>query len=181
MRLTKYDKVLQKLLSYFWLLILEAEDLTRFSTSQFASPRRGTGTFYHARCVLIPSCTNQTLNLYKSDNNDAICFRFQRQSRPRVLAKVGRAGLLAAQVDIFKCNKIQIGLFPYIFTFVNKAENAPFFLKSFLSLCCIKDSSTDDPAPRSYGFGYHKQNVAACFEVLICVFCRLLFSYQDRM
>ena len=100
MRLTKYDKVLQKLLSYFWLLILEAEDLTRFSTSQFASPRRGTGTFYHARCVLIPSCTNQTLNLYKSDNNDAICFRFQRQSRPRVLAKVGRAGLLAEQVDI---------------------------------------------------------------------------------
>ena len=97
MRLTKYDKVLQKLLSYFWLLILEAEDLTRFSTSQFASPRRGTGTFYHARCVLIPSCTNQTLN---SNNNGAICFRFQRQSRPRVLAKVGRAGLLAAQVDI---------------------------------------------------------------------------------
>ena len=131
MRLNKYDKVLQKLLSYFWLLILEAEDLTRFSTSQFASPRRGTGTFYHARCVLTLSCTNQTLNLYKSDNNDAICFRFQRQSRPRVLAKVGRAGLLAAQVDIFKCNKIQIGLFPYIFTFVNKAEDAPFFLKSF--------------------------------------------------
>ena len=25
--------------------------------------------------------------------------RFQRQSRPRVLARVGRAGLLAAQVD----------------------------------------------------------------------------------
>ena len=100
MRLNKYDKVLQKLLSYFWLLILEAEDLTRFSTSQFASPRRGTGTFYHARCVLTLSCTNQTLNLYKPDNNDAICFRFQRQSRPRVLAKVGRAGLLAAQVDI---------------------------------------------------------------------------------
>ena len=44
-RLNKYDKVLQKLLSYFWILILEAEDLTRFSTSQFASPRRGTGTF----------------------------------------------------------------------------------------------------------------------------------------
>ena len=156
MRLDKYDKVLQKLLSYFWLLILEAEDLTRFSTSQFASPRRGTGTFYHARCVLTLSCTNQTLNLYKSDNNDAICFRFQRQSRPRVLAKVGRAGLLAAQVDIFKCNKIQIGLFPYIFTFVNKAENAPFFL-SFLCLCCIKDWSTDDHASKSFGFGCHKE------------------------
>ena len=56
-----------------------------------------------------------------------------------------------------------------------------FFLKIILSLCCIKDSSTDDPAPRSYGFGCHKKNVAACFEVLICVFCRLPFSYQDRM
>ena len=89
-----------KAIVLFWLLILDAEDLTRFSTSQFASPRRGTGTFYHARCVLTLSCTNQTLKLYKSDNNDAICFRFQRQSRPRVLAKVGRAGLLAAQVDI---------------------------------------------------------------------------------
>ena len=162
MRLTKYDKVLQKLLSYFWLLILEAEDLTRFSTSQFASPRRGTGTFYHARCVLTLSCTNQTLNLYKSDNNDAICFRFQRQSRPRVLAKVGRAGLLAAQVDIFKCNKIQIGLFPYIFTFVNKAENAPFLL-SFLCFCCIKDSSTDDPAPRCYGFGLPQKKCCSMF------------------
>ena len=30
---------------------------------------------------------------------------------------------------VFTCNKIQIGLFPYIFTFVNKAEDAPFFLK----------------------------------------------------
>jgi len=49
-------------------------NMTRFSTSQFASPRRGTGTFYHAR--------------------------FQRQSRPRVLAKVGRAGLLAAQAAL---------------------------------------------------------------------------------
>jgi len=49
-------------------------NMTRFSTSQFASPRRGTGTFYHAR--------------------------FQRQSRPQVLARVGRAGLLAAQVII---------------------------------------------------------------------------------
>ena len=30
--------------------------------------------------------------------------RFQRQSRPRVLARVGRAGLLAAQVDIIGYN-----------------------------------------------------------------------------
>jgi len=49
-------------------------NMTRFSTSQFASPRRGTGTFYHAR--------------------------FQRQSRPQVLARVGRAGLLAAQAAL---------------------------------------------------------------------------------
>jgi len=54
-------------------------NITFFSSSEFASPRRGTGTFYHAR--------------------------FQRQARPS-LQRVGRAGLLSTQAAIELTNGV---------------------------------------------------------------------------
>jgi len=54
-------------------------NMTFFSSSQFSSPKRGTGSFYHAR--------------------------FQRQARP-ALQRVGRAGLLATQAALELSNGV---------------------------------------------------------------------------